>query len=180
VVEPPASAPVHIRPLRPADGPRACTVFRGLGPTSRYRRYGRLAVAEADASSWVAELDGVDRFGVEAAHASTDEPLGVACYVRSGADPAEAEIAVSVIDAWQRQGVGTALAHALIEHARACGIARLSATILPDNLAARRLMRRLGARRRRDQAGTLEMDIAIAGGRACVPCGDGRAAGRCG
>lgn len=70
-------------------------------------------------------------------------PVGIARYVRQ-ADFAVAEIAVEVVDEWQRRGVGSALGLALRERALHAGIHRFVATVAMDNTGARALATRLG------------------------------------
>ena len=67
--------------------------------------------------------------------------LGWAEYARFPGTPDEADIAVLVVDAWQRQGVATALFRAMLPRAAAAGITVAHADIEPGNLAARRMIR---------------------------------------
>ena len=69
--------------------------------------------------------------------------IAVARFVRLVEDPSAAEVAIVVADDWQRRGVGSLLSDQLAEEARRAGIARFTATIASDNVAAQRLMRRL-------------------------------------
>jgi acetyltransferase len=71
--------------------------------------------------------------------------VGVVRYVRDGD---LAEVAVTVVDAWQGRGVGTVLLDALLGHARKHGVSRLWASVMVENGRAIRLARRFGAQRR--------------------------------
>ncbi len=76
-------------------------------------------------------------------------PIGIGRYVRVAADFDAAELAVAIVDEWQRRGVGLALTLALRDHALrdACAArrdpppARLDA---PRQCRAKALARRLG------------------------------------
>jgi GNAT superfamily N-acetyltransferase len=68
-----------------------------------------------------------------------DDVVGWVEFVRIG-DPAEADIAILVLDAWQRRGVGRALVGSLLTRAAAAGIRTLHADIDLSNEAARRLL----------------------------------------
>jgi GNAT superfamily N-acetyltransferase len=46
--------------------------------------------------------------------------------------PEIAELGVLVVDAWQRQGLGTAMVEALVARGRQRGVQRVSACVLPD------------------------------------------------
>jgi GNAT superfamily N-acetyltransferase len=58
--------------------------------------------------------------------------------------PDEAEIAFIVADAYQKQGVGTAMLNHLCSIARQAGIKHLYALAIPDNEGAPRLLNKLG------------------------------------
>jgi acetyltransferase len=56
----------------------------------------------------------------------------------------DAEFAIMVADAWQRRGLGTELLRRIVAIARAEHIARVTATMLPDNIAMMRIASSLG------------------------------------
>jgi L-amino acid N-acyltransferase YncA len=69
--------------------------------------------------------------------------VGVARYDRSPADPAVAEFAILVEDAWQGVGLGRQLLGELVRLAALRGVRTLTATVQPDNAAVIGLIRRL-------------------------------------
>ena len=72
--------------------------------------------------------------------------------------PRRAEVAVVVGDCHQGQGLGTALGIALADGARARGIARFTAMMLPENTAAQRLFAHISGRlSTRVEGGTYEL-----------------------
>ena len=148
---------MHVRPVVAADRPRLEAALQALGPESRQRRFGRVAIPPDEALRWLEELDGRSRFALCACHAVTGEALAVARYVRVPDAAGVAEIAVTVVDAWQGRRIGTLLARRLADHARESGIAELFAEIGADNVRAIRLMRRLGAPQARAHWGAVEM-----------------------
>jgi RimJ/RimL family protein N-acetyltransferase len=97
--------------------------------------------------SWVDELDGHGRVAVGASHAESGAPVGLARYVRYRNDPSRAELAVTVVDAWQKRGVGTALLAEIARHAARAGITTFCATAFAENRGARALVATLGAPR---------------------------------
>ena len=112
-----------------------------LSPRSARLRFlapkNRLTLAEL---RYLTEIDHVNHYALVAVLA--DDPTtmaGVGRWVRDGEHPDAAEIAVVVGDCHQRQGLGTALGVALADGARALGIARFTAIMLPENTAAQRL-----------------------------------------
>ena len=69
--------------------------------------------------------------------------LGVARYDRIARTDA-AEVAVAVIDEYQRRGLGSELLTLLAEIAREAGIATFTLIVLPENQSMLGLLRRLG------------------------------------
>lgn len=136
---------IVVRPITAADGPALRREFERLSARSRMQRF--LALKQHLNSAEVRYLTEVDHIRHEALVAVTRftrRPLGVARYVRHPDDPLTADIAVTVVDAWQGLGVGTELAHRLIASAVAGGVRRFTADTLSDNVGARRLLRGLG------------------------------------
>src|SRR5579863_2155919 len=102
--------------LEPGDGERLRRFFYRLSPETVYRRFlspiqrpeqlERLHLLDVDSQDRVALLAAVD-----------GEIVGVGRFVRDPRAPTTADLALVVADAWQRQGVGTALLGALAEAA---------------------------------------------------------------
>jgi GNAT superfamily N-acetyltransferase len=134
---------VHIRPIRPSDKGALALGLTRLSEASRYRRFlspkPRFSSAEL---RYLTEVDGHDHVALVAVLA--DDPAVIVAsgrWVRDAAEPQTAEVAVVVADALQGQGLGTALGRELAGAARAHGIARFSAVMLPENTPALRLFR---------------------------------------
>jgi GNAT superfamily N-acetyltransferase len=69
-------------------------------------------------------VDHHDHEAIIALDPLTGEGVGVARYVRAGADPEVAEVAVTVVDDWQGRGLGRALLERLAARARREGVRR--------------------------------------------------------
>jgi GNAT superfamily N-acetyltransferase len=152
---------IGIRPIVPGDKGAIVTGFDHLSEESRYRRF--FAPLERLSPRDLAYLTEVDHHDHEAliAHSQSGEPLGVARYVR-GEDSLRAEVAVVVVDDWQRRGVATALLTRLADRARAEGIGIFTATVLADNRRALELMSSLGETRRvGGEQTTVELEIEL-------------------
>ena len=108
---------------------------------------------------YLTEVDHVDHYALVAV--LPDDPstmAGVGRWVRDGDHPDAAEVAIVVGDCYQRQGLGTALGTALGDGARALGIARFTAMMLPENTAAQRLFAHISGRlSTRLEGGTYEL-----------------------
>ena len=134
-----------VRPMRRCDGAALAAAVASLSAESRRRRFlapkPRLSRREIAA---LTDVDGHARVALVALHPGTREWVAVARYAAFPADPRTADVAVTVADAWQGCGVGTALFEMLVERARREGMSRLVATTLAGNRAALRLLQRHG------------------------------------
>jgi GNAT superfamily N-acetyltransferase len=140
---PAATAPaLRIRPLGPPDAPLLDAVFGRMSEQSRYTRFhGPKPRLTGSDRAYLAGADGRDHIAFVALDAS-GVPLGIARGVRLIGEPEVAEIAAEVIDAHQREGVGTALVARLARRAAAVGVARLRASVLAQTGLAAVLGRR--------------------------------------
>jgi RimJ/RimL family protein N-acetyltransferase len=139
---------VRIRPIEPGDKFRLVEGLRRLSRETIRKRF--LAAKPRFSTSelrYLTEVDGVDHIALVAVLDSDPDVLvAVARSVRLHDSADTAEMAIVVGDPWQGRGLGRALALALADAARAAGIRRFTATMLADNLPARRLMRALARR----------------------------------
>ncbi|HEY2288827.1 MAG TPA: GNAT family N-acetyltransferase [Streptosporangiaceae bacterium] len=153
---------VLIRRVQDTDAPLLADAFSRLSLRSRWMRFlmakHRLTEAEL---RYLTQVDHYDHEALVALDPLTGRGVGVSRYVRNGADPQAAEIAVTVIDDWQRLGLGTVLLAQLSDRARAAGICRLTALLSAENNAAIRLLRRADAEFIRREEDTVEYDIPL-------------------
>ena len=123
-----------VRPIAITDAAGLERLFTRLSPASVYSRFfSPMARPPRAALLRLADVDHGRRDALVALDG--DEIVGVARYdARPGST--EAEIALTIEDAWQRRGLGSQLARRLGKVARARGYERFVATMLPDNRAA--------------------------------------------
>ena len=133
---------VATRPVRPDDDALFRRLWPRLSPDTVYRRFH--SPIHGLPAETVHRLVTVDHDRREAVAAVIGgEVVGVARYDRSPADPATAEFAILVEDAWQGAGLGRQLLTELFELAARRGIATLTATVQRDNDRVIGLIRRL-------------------------------------
>jgi protein lysine acetyltransferase len=135
---------IAIRELRASDHRAVAFAFGRLSERSRYQRF--LTTKPELSAHELARLMSIDHWHHEALIAFSPlprAPIGIARYVRLDEFDA-AEIAIEVVDGWQRRGVGGALLATLTAQAHAAGIRRFRMSMLRDNHAARRLAGHLG------------------------------------
>ena len=136
---------VVIRPITPNDKAGLAAGIARLSPRSARFRFlapkNRLTAAEL---RYLTEIDFVDHYALVAERLGHPGRLAaVGRWVRDTDRPGVAELAIVVDDELQRQGLGTALVHALADAARVRGIHRFTGIALTENVAARRLFARL-------------------------------------
>jgi RimJ/RimL family protein N-acetyltransferase len=127
---------VHVRPIRADDTPRLQAFHAHLSLESIIYRFFRSVPTLADAQArQFTNVDYRDRMALLATCGAgeAEEILAVVRYDRTAGAP-EAEVAFVVADAWQGQGLATALLHELAAYARAQGIERLVALTMGSNV----------------------------------------------
>lgn len=157
---------VTFRCIQPEDKQMLRAGFESLSPESRYRRFmtskNRLTDSELE---YLTEVDGEDHFAIVAGvrhRLSPDEGMGVARFVRLPGQPLVAESAVTVLDAHQGRGLGTALLQRLMEAAYERGIRWFRAELLGENIAMRSLLESMGSQTRTEFGGDGVVVITVA------------------
>ena len=155
---------VMLRVAAPADVPRIAELYAGLSPASfRLRffsgrpkpallaRLARIDVAPG-AVSLMAMTPGSDRLVAEARYVPTAEDVG--------------ELAVAVLDDFQGLGLGRLMLSALIDHAKASGLERLSAIVNITNDTMLHLLTRYGTALTEpaDESFVVSLEISVTGG----------------
>lgn len=157
--------PVTIRVMRPDDKERLVAAFAKLDPQSIYTRFFgfRKELPEGPLNR-IATIDFVNRAGfVVTTGTGTDEIIiGSATYVADTApDGARvAEVAFTIEEDYQGQGLAGRLMAAMAGIARRHGIARLSADVLSDNAAMLAVFKRIGLpMRKRREGGVIQLEL---------------------
>jgi GNAT superfamily N-acetyltransferase len=136
-----------VRPLVPDDREAYLRAFSTLSPTSRYLRFAgpkpRLSSSEL---TYLVEVDHESHEALVAYECETGRPVAVGRFVRVADAPETAEVAITVLDAWQGRGVGTQVLTELTARAEQLGFARLRAETLRSNVRALRMLLHAGWR----------------------------------
>lgn len=156
---------ILFRPIQPDDKDLLVGGFQRLSPQSRYRRFFRsIDHLSPGQLEYLTEVDGVDHVAWVALLPDArpeEQGAGVARWIRLSDEPEAAEAAVTVVDSLHGMGIGTTLLHLLGRAAVERGVKRFKAWVLGDNLTIQRLLREMGARPGRWEAGTLEMTVPL-------------------
>jgi GNAT superfamily N-acetyltransferase len=128
--------PVEIRALQPDDRDGFVAAASGVSARSIYRRFFALKreFSESETSFFV-NVDFIHHVALVAVSNKDGRPkiVGGGRYVV--VKPGEAEVAFTVVDQYQGQGIGTALMRHLGAIARASGLRTLVAEVLSENIA---------------------------------------------
>jgi RimJ/RimL family protein N-acetyltransferase len=153
---------VLVRQIYAADAPLVADIFGQLSDTSRWMQF--LAAKKELSAAELRYLTDVDHHDHEALAAldPAGRGVGVARYIRHTADPQAAEVAVTVVDGWQRRGLGIELLIQLSGRARQEGIGRFTAVASAGNAAAAGLLRAMHASIVAREYDTVEYEINLA------------------
>jgi len=123
---------VHIRQITPEDADRVVDLHARFSDRTRYLRY--FSPYPRIPARDLARLVNVDHHDREALVVVTgDRLVALGQYERLGPSSPDAEVAFAVEDAYQGRGIGTLLLEHLASAARAAGISRFVAEVLPEN-----------------------------------------------
>ncbi|MEU8813893.1 GNAT family N-acetyltransferase [Actinoplanes sp. NPDC048796] len=153
---------VHLRQIRPDDAPAIVEFHSRMSDRTRYLRYFSPypRIPERDLERFV-NVDHRDR---EAFVIVTGPRImAVGRYERLGPGAPDAEVAFVVEDAHQGRGIGSVLLEYLAEAARANGITRFVAEVLPENSGMLRVFGDFGYQVQRKYAdGVVHLSFPIA------------------
>ena len=155
---------VCIRPVTPDDRDRILEGLRSISVDTSYRRFftPRFYPSEAELR-YLTQIDGDRHMALGAVDCSAKgEPgVGAARYVRLPEAPTVAEAAVLVIDAYQRDGIGSLLLAALSQYAAGQGVEWFRGFVLADNRDFLAYLEALGACHKETHDGVLQLDVPV-------------------
>jgi GNAT superfamily N-acetyltransferase len=132
---------VMVRPIELTDAFRLRRMFERLSPETVYHRF--FAPIPQLHQAVLMHLAGVDHDRREALVAVVgNEVIGMAQY-EGRAGSVEAEVAITVEDAWQGNGLGTKLLNRLARVALRRGFDAFTAVVMGENTGAVRFLKRL-------------------------------------
>ena len=138
---------VHLRPITPEDEPLLHEAVAAMSERTVYFRFFSPIKRMSDALAHrLAVVDYNDRFAIVATThkpGSKERIVGVARYDRATQTDI-AEVAVAVIDEFQRRGLGSVLLAELARVARSHGIRLFQLIVLPENREMLGLLRKMG------------------------------------
>ena len=136
---------VRIRQVRPGDVPALARAYARLSEESRYRRFFTARPELSDSLLHAAaEVDHENHEALVALPLLSGEIVGECRFVRVPDRQDTADLAVTVVDAWQGRGLASALLARLSTRALEVGVAYFAAEILAENRTVLDMLPRLG------------------------------------
>jgi len=136
---------VRMRQVQPDDAPALVRAYANLGEQSRYRRFFTVMPELPEATLKAAvEVDHTDHEALVAVPLLSTEIVGECRFIRLPDQPDTADVGVTVVDAWQGRGLGSALLARLSERALEAGIEYFTAEVLAENRTMLALLPSLG------------------------------------
>lgn len=137
---------VRIRQVRPGDVPALARAYARLSEESRYRRFFTARPELSDSFLHAAaEVDHENHEALVALPLLSGEIVGECRFVRVPDRQDTADLAVTVVDAWQGRGLASALLARLSARALEVGIAYFTAEILAENRTVLDMLPKLGS-----------------------------------
>jgi GNAT superfamily N-acetyltransferase len=137
---------ILVRPIRPPDAGTLQDYLRRLTPESRHNRFlGALNELSPRELARLADMDRPDALALLAFTGEDRDPVMIGeAIVASDPGSTRGEIALSVLDHWQRRGLGLLLMRSIECRARAFGARHLFGAVLRTNTAMKGLARKAG------------------------------------
>lgn len=149
--------PLVLRELTAADSPQLARLFADLSPTATYHRF--LSGSRTSAQHYMDSLRCVDTTLCALLAIEGEQVVAVGSLHPDGAGCAE--VAITVADDAQGDGIGTLLLQELVAGARAFGLAQLSALVLADNGPMLDVFGQLGLERTVSLPSEAEVDVVV-------------------
>jgi len=154
---------IEIRALEPSDREALLAAARRTSDQSLYRRFFALRreFSDAEVESFVT-VDFVDQVALVAVMREEGREIiaGGGRYIVVG--PGAAELAFTVVDEFQGQGIASALLRHLADLARAAGLREFLAEVLPGNTPMLRVLERSGLRmQQRRESGVVHISLQL-------------------
>jgi GNAT superfamily N-acetyltransferase len=136
---------LDLRAIQPSDKSALDEGFGQLTVESRRQRFFIPKSGFTDKElRYFTECDGVNHYAIVAFTTTSGDGVpkgvGVARIVRTDDDPMAAELAIVIVDSWQRRGIGRLLLECIVASASERSIKRICATALADNHQIRGLL----------------------------------------
>ena len=150
----------------PEDEDRLVRGFNKLSLQSKMFRFhcgkNKLSTYEKE---YLVNVDNFDHLAIGAVDLNKSYDVGIALirYIRDKADPAKAEVALTVIDEYQNRGIGTLLYNEMLEYARKNKIKLLVNCVMKENTTMLNILEKFGGKIRDNSDNQLLIEVKLPG-----------------
>jgi hypothetical protein len=137
----------HVRPIQPSDKELVQKGFQELSIKSKYLRFFALRSKLNNTQlNYFTEVDGVNHiaWGILEISNGNPKPVGIGRIVKLKDQPNTAEVAITVVDSYQKKGMGRILFAVLNIVAAHAGIEQLKYCVLSENYFVLEVLKRFG------------------------------------
>lgn len=152
---------LYLRPVLPGDNERTTNGPVEFSAETLYRRFQSVRSPSKSLMAYLFEVDYLDHLVFVLTEGADGPVVADVRFVRGEEDPAEAEIAFIVADAYQGRGIGTFLMCAISVAAGDDGVQRFTARVLSENHPMRGILNHFGATWHRDDPGVVTTEIPV-------------------
>lgn len=155
---------ICLRPVTPDDRDRILAGLQEISVETSYRRFFTPTFYPSESElAYLTQIDGDTHMAVGALDCTREgwPGLGVARYVRLPDEPTVAEVAITVIDDYQRRGIGSLLLAALSQYAASHGVEYFRGFVLADNRDFLSFLDALGACREETHDAVRQLDVPV-------------------
>jgi RimJ/RimL family protein N-acetyltransferase len=155
--------PLLFRPITKEDRELLRDGFEHLSDAAKYTRFFRqVKHLSEEQLTYLTTVDYKSHFAwVAMVMSEPVEGIGVARWIRLVDQEDVAEVAVTVIDEFQRRGLGRTLLTLAMMSAVDAGVTAFRAWVLSDNRATLAMLRKMGAAPGRWESGVLELNVPL-------------------
>ena len=160
----PNNLQVKVRSVVPSDRAHFVKGMDALSEASRfYRFHGHGFRLNDRILDYLTDLDDVNHvaLGALCKKGREEEAIGVGRFIRSQSNEKEAELALTICDAYQRRGIGSLLLTCLSAMARDRGIERFTFAMHAERGALISKLQTLGTHVRGMDSGVFEMEMEV-------------------
>ena len=156
--------PVLIRTLHPDDKEALNYGFSLLSDSSKYNRFMCSLSSLTDSQlDYLTNLDYSSHFALCVHDLRREYPhgAGIARYIKLKDEPATAEIAITILDEYQRKGLGSILFDMLKNTAKNNGINKFVGYAFKDNKATILMFEKRGAKKYNEDGSVIRFELDI-------------------